>query len=284
MNNTNNIIDGLKVSNIIMDEVAKEIETSNISPTLAVVMVGDNPASSIYVKNKQKACEFVKIKSVSHLLDKNTSSEKLLSLINDLNNDKNINGILIQLPLPNHIDEKDILLSIDPYKDVDGFNPYNIGLLSANNPMLQPCTPAGCLELLKRYNISLSGKKCLVVGRSNMVGKPLSMLLLNADATVTMAHSKTENLQDLTKEAEIIFMAVGKARFLRPYMISNGAIIIDIGINRLSDGSICGDVDFACSQKAKYITPVPKGVGPMTIAMLMKNCLLAYKIQNHLEE
>lgn len=275
-----NIVNGVDVSNQIKDEIATEIKNLGISPALAVIMVGDDEASAVYVKNKQKACEYVNIKSVSHMLSRNTSTEELVYLIKELNNDDSINGILVQLPLPNHIEEKRVLLSIAPSKDVDGFHPYNMGLISSNNPIFKPCTPFGCMELLKKYYISVSGKNCLVIGRSNMVGKPLAMLLLNEDATVTIAHSKTKNLHEYTKNADIIFVAVGTPKLLKPYMVSSGVVIVDIGINRLEDGSLCGDVDLDCLQKAKYMTPVPKGVGPMTIAMLMKNCLLAYKIQN----
>ena len=278
----NNIINGTEIAKIIKDEIKKNIEDlQGKKPCLAVVIVGDDYASHVYVKNKNKACEYVGIKSDTYFLDTNITEQDLLTLIEKLNNDDNVNGILVQLPLPNHINEKNILLKINPLKDVDGFHPYNIGMLSTNNSMLKSCTPAGCIELLKRYNVDIKGKNALVIGRSNIVGKPLSMMLLNEDATVTTAHTKTKNLEYLTKQADIIIVAIGVANFLKPHMIKEGAILIDVGMNR-DNGKLCGDIDFSCSQKASLITPVPGGVGPMTITMLMKNCLIAYKIQNNM--
>ncbi|MDE6357749.1 MAG: bifunctional methylenetetrahydrofolate dehydrogenase/methenyltetrahydrofolate cyclohydrolase, partial [Eubacteriales bacterium] len=253
------------------------------SPCLAVVILGNDPASHIYVKNKEMACEYVGIKLKKYELLEDTTEDELLKLIDDLNEDSNVNGILVQLPLPKHINEKNVILKINHIKDIDGFSPYNIGMLSMGSPFFKPCTPFGCIELLKRKDIEIEGKNCLVIGRSNIVGKPLSMLLLNENATVTTAHSKTKNLSELSKNADIIFISIGKAKFLKANMIKENAIIIDIGINRLSDGKICGDCDFDdCYEKASFITPVPKGVGPMTIAMLMKNCLKAYKLQNEI--
>lgn len=278
------IINGLEISKLIKDEIKLEIQRLNSLnlkiPSLAVIIVGHNSASQIYVKNKEVACNYTGIQSKTYSLKEDTSTEELLDLIQDLNNNKDINGILVQLPLPEHIDEKKVLEKIDYKKDVDGFHPYNIGLFSTNNALLQPCTPLGCIELLKRYNIKIEGQNCLIIGRSNLVGKPLSMLLLNENATVTIAHSKTQNLEEITKLADIIFVAVGSPEFLRVDMIKKDVVIIDVGINRLEDGSLCGDVDSNCIDKAKYITPVPGGVGPMTIAMLMQNCMLAYDIQN----
>ncbi|WP_250278342.1 bifunctional methylenetetrahydrofolate dehydrogenase/methenyltetrahydrofolate cyclohydrolase FolD [[Clostridium] colinum] len=279
----NNIINGTEIARIIKDEIKKDIEKiQGKKPCLAVIMVGDNEASKIYIKNKNKACDYVGIKSDTYFLDTNTTENELINLIEKLNNDNNVNGILVQLPLPNHINEKNILLKINPLKDVDGFHPYNIGMLSTNNAKLKSCTPSGCIELLKRNNIEIQGKNALIIGRSNIVGKPLAMMLLNEDATVTTAHTKTKNLEHLTKQADIIIVAIGVANFLKPNMIKDGVVLIDVGINRKKDGSLCGDIDFECSKKASFITPVPGGVGPMTITMLIKNCLIAYKIQNNI--
>lgn len=276
-----NIINGTEIAKIIKDEVKKEIENlQGKKPCLAVVIVGNDEASHIYVKNKNKACEYVGIKSDTYFLEDTTTEEELLCLIDKLNNDDNVNGILVQLPLPSHINEKNVLLKINPLKDVDGFHPYNIGMLSTNSAMLKSCTPSGCIELLKRYNVEIKGKNALVIGRSNIVGKPISMMLLNEDATVTTAHTKTKDLEYLTKQADIIIVAIGVANFLKPHMIKEGVILIDVGMNRYN-GKLCGDIDFSCSKKASLITPVPGGVGPMTITMLMKNCLIAYKIQNN---
>ena len=281
----NNIINGKEISKIIKDEVKQEIahikSINGRIPYLAVIIVGDDEASHIYVKNKNRACEYVGIKTNTYFLENSATEKEILNLIEELNGNDCINGILVQLPLPSHIDEKKVLLKIDPLKDVDGFHPYNIGMLSTNNPILKSCTPYGCIELLKRYNIEIKGKNALIIGRSNIVGKPLYMMLLNEDATVTMAHTKTENLEYLTKQADIIIVAIGVANFLKPHMIKEGVILIDVGINR-QDNKLYGDIDFACSQKASFITPVPAGVGPMTIAMLMKNCLIAYKMQNNI--
>lgn len=279
----NKLINGSDISKIIKDEVKHKIQTIKDlkKPCLAVIILGDNAASHIYVKNKKIACEYVGIESKSYELPKETSQDELLYLIDSLNDNKDVNGILVQLPLPKHINEEKVLLRIDPLKDVDGFHPYNIGMLSTNNAILNPCTPAGCIELLKRKGVKIKGKNCLMIGRSNIVGKPLSMMLINESATVTIAHSKTENLKELSQNADIIIVAIGRANFLKSDMIKEGVIIIDVGINRLEDGNVCGDADFVdCEKKASLITPVPGGVGPMTIAMLMKNCLKAYEIQN----
>ena len=278
----NNIINGTEIAKIIKEEIKEEIsKIQGKKPCLAVVIVGDDDASHIYVKNKNKACEYVGIKSDTYFLNTNITEQELLNLIEKLNNDSDVNGILVQLPLPSHINEKNVLLKIDPLKDVDGFHPYNIGMLSTNNAILKSCTPSGCIELLKRYDVKIKGKNALVIGRSNIVGRPLSMMLLNEDATVTTAHTKTKNLEYLTKQADIIIVAIGVANFLKPHMIKDNVILIDVGMNR-DNGKLCGDIDFSCSEKASLITPVPGGVGPMTITMLMKNCLTAYKIQNNL--
>ncbi len=279
----NNIINGTEIAKNIKDQLKLEIEKINDKkPCLAVIIVGNDEASHIYVKNKNKACDYVGIKSDTYFLNSNISEIELIQLIEKLNNNEEVNGILVQLPLPSHINEKNILLKINPLKDVDGFHPYNIGMLSTNSAKLKSCTPSGCMELLKRYNVDIKGKNALVIGRSNIVGKPISMMLLNEDATVTTAHSKTKNLEYLTKNADIIIVAVGIANFLKPHMIKDGVVLIDVGMNRAKDGNLCGDIDFECSQKASLITPVPGGVGPMTITMLMKNCLTAYKIQNNI--
>lgn len=274
------IINGAKIAESIKNNIKNNIEKLNAQPCLAVVLVGDDVASTIYIKHKKIACEYIGIKFILHKLDKNISTNTLLALINKLNLDKNINAILIQLPLPIHISEKDVLLSINPKKDVDGFHPYNIGLLSTNTANLTPCTPTACIEILKAKNIDLAGKHCVVIGRSNIVGKPLSMMLLNEDATVTTTHSKTKNLENITKTADIIIVATGIMNFLKPHMIKNGVVLIDVGMHRV-DKKLFGDIDISCKENASLITPVPKGVGPMTVAMLMKNCLLAYLNQNN---
>ena len=278
------IIDGKLISTQIKDEVkaeVSELKAKGVEPCLAVILVGENPASQVYVRNKKRACEYTGIKSLSYELDEKTTEEELLSLIDKLNNDKNCNGILVQLPLPKHIDEEKVLLAIKPEKDVDGFHPYNVGLLSIGNAKLKACTPAGCIELIKRSGVDIKGKECVVVGRSNIVGKPVSMLLLAENGTVTVCHSKTKDLKATCLNADIIVAAVGKPNFIKGDMVKEGAVVIDVGINRLENGKLCGDVDYnECAEKASFITPVPGGVGPMTIAMLMKNCLIACRMQN----
>ncbi len=281
-----NIIDGKRISAEIKDEVkvkADELKAKGIEPCLAVVLVGEDPASQVYVRNKKKACEYCGIKSLSYELSADTTEDELLSLIDKLNADKSCNGILVQLPLPKHIDENKILLRILPEKDVDGFHPYNVGLLSIGKADLKACTPAGCIELIKRSGVDITGKRCVVVGRSNIVGKPVGMLLLAENGTVTTCHSKTKNIAEVCRQAEILVAAVGIPRFIKGDMVSQGATVIDVGVNRLENGKLCGDVDFEeVSPKAAYITPVPGGVGPMTIAMLMKNCITACRKQNNL--
>ncbi|WP_058485212.1 bifunctional methylenetetrahydrofolate dehydrogenase/methenyltetrahydrofolate cyclohydrolase FolD [Defluviitalea phaphyphila] len=279
------IIDGKKISQDIKDELKKEVEELNkkeIYPGLAVVLVGNNPASKVYVSNKKKACEYIGIRSFSYELPEETSEEELLNLIDVLNKDEKVNGILVQLPLPKHINEKKILLAINPKKDVDCFHPYNVGLITIGDlDGFLPCTPAGIIELIKRTNIDIEGKKCVVVGRSNIVGKPVSLLLLSNNGTVEICHSRTKNLSGICKEADILVAAIGKPKFITADMIKEGAVLIDVGINRLENGKLCGDIDFEnCKEKAKAITPVPGGVGPMTIAMLMKNCVKAALMQN----
>jgi methylenetetrahydrofolate dehydrogenase (NADP+)/methenyltetrahydrofolate cyclohydrolase len=279
-----NIIDGKRISAEIKDEVkleAEALKAKGIEPCLAVILVGSDPASQVYVRNKKKACEYCGIKSLSYELDENTSEAELLELIDKLNADKSCNGILVQLPLPKHIDENKVLLRILPEKDVDGFHPYNVGLLSIGKADLKACTPAGCIELIKRSGVDINGKSCVVVGRSNIVGKPVGMLLLAENGTVTTCHSRTRNMAEICASADILVAAVGKPNFIKADMVKEGAVVIDVGINRLDNGKLCGDVDFAAVEsKAGYITPVPGGVGPMTIAMLMKNCLVACRKQN----
>ncbi len=281
------IIDGKKISLEIKDEVkaeTSELIKKGVHPCLAVILVGENPASQVYVRNKKKACEYVGIKSLSYELPAETTEAELLKLIDDLNKNPECNGILVQLPLPKHIDEEKVLLAINPEKDVDGFHPYNVGLLSIGDATLKACTPAGCIELIKRSGVEISGKKCVIIGRSNIVGKPVAMLLLAENGTVTICHSRTKNLAEEIKQADIIIAAVGKPNFVTGDMVSDGAVIIDVGINRLENGKLCGDVNFEeCEKKASFITPVPGGVGPMTIAMLMKNCVVATKSQNGLK-
>lgn len=279
-----NLIDGKIISQQIKDELKLEIEGLDKKPCLAVILVGENPASQVYVRNKKRACEYVGIRSLSYELPESTEEAALLELIDKLNNDAQCNGILVQLPLPKHIDENKVLLAIRPEKDVDGFHPYNVGMMSTGNPIMKPCTPAGCIELLKRSGVDISGKNSVIVGRSNIVGKPVAMLLLAENATVTVCHSKTADLKAVCSKADILVAAVGRAKFITGDMIKDGAVIIDVGINRQENGKLCGDVDFdSCAEKASLITPVPGGVGPMTIAMLMKNCLMAQKRQNEME-
>lgn len=275
-------MDGKAVSAAVKDEVKKEVEelkTKGKVPSLAVVLVGNDPASKVYVGNKKKACEYCGIKSLEYLLEESTSEQELLGLIDVLNKEPTVNGILVQLPLPSHINEQHIINAINPHKDVDAFHPVNVGKIMTGNPDFLPCTPAGVMEILKKYNIETAGKDCVIIGRSNIVGKPMSMLMLAADSTVTVCHSKTKDLKQKCKNADIIIAAVGRADFVTADMVKEGAVVIDVGINRTESGKLCGDVDFAeVSKKASYITPVPGGVGPMTIATLMKNTLSAFKI------
>ncbi len=278
------IIDGKKISQDIKNELKQEVEKlkkQGITPGLAVILVGEDPASQVYVRNKEKACEYIGIKSFSHKLSESASEDEILNLIKKLNEDENIHGILVQLPLPKLIDENKIIMAIDPKKDVDGFHPENIGKLSIGQAMLLPCTPAGIIKLLKRSQIEIEGKNCVVIGKSNIVGKPVALMLMNKNGTVTVCHSKTKNLSEISKQADILVVAVGRPKMVTADMIKEGVVIIDVGINRLEDGSLCGDVDFEnCKKIASAITPVPGGVGPMTIAMLMKNCIKATYLRN----
>ena len=276
-----NIIDGKKVSSHIKDNIAAEVKMlknkTGKTPGLAVVLVGDDPASAVYVKNKNKTCKNIGFQSFEHILPENTSEDKLLNLINELNNDDQVNGILVQLPLPSHISSKTILVSINPQKDVDGFHLENVGRLVTGNALFKPCTPAGIIKLLDEYKIEIEGKNAVIIGRSNIVGKPVSFLLLERNATVTICHSRTKDLPSITRSADILIAAIGKPNFVSLDMVKINSVVIDVGINRL-DGKLVGDVDFASvSKQASLITPVPGGVGPMTIAMLMENTLQAFK-------
>ena len=271
------IIDGKKIAADIKKELRAEIEAlekSNITPGLAVIVVGSDPASAVYVRNKKKAALDLGIYSEVFELEEDTKEEKLLALIDKLNKDGKIHGILVQLPLPKHISEERIILAISPQKDVDCFHPKNVGKVITGGAKVFPCTPAGIIELLKRSDIEISGRNCVVIGRSNIVGKPMALMMLENSATVTICHSKTNNLASHTKEADIIIAAVGKAKMVTADMIKEGAVIIDVGINRMPDGKLAGDVDFdGVLEKVSAITPVPGGVGPMTIAILMKNTI-----------
>ena len=276
------IIDGKKVSADIKAELAAEVtelKAKGIEPCLAVVLVGEDPASQVYVRNKEEACDLVGIKSIKHTLPVSTGQEELLSLVNQLNDDLSVNGILVQLPLPKHIDEHAVLLAIDPAKDVDGFHPINVGGLMIGEAPFQPCTPSGMIELLKRYNVEMTGAKAVVIGRSNIVGKPVAMLLLHNNATVEICHSKTRDLAGETRQADILIAAIGRPKFVTADMVKPGAAVIDVGVNRTEAG-LCGDVDFeSVKEVAGAITPVPGGVGPMTIAMLMRNSVAAARQQ-----
>ena len=279
------ILDGKEIAKDIRKEVKREavayFEKHGVKPGLSVILVGDDPASCIYVNNKQKACEKAEINANTIRLPADTKMDELLALIDCLNADKSVNGILVQLPLPKHLDTDNVLKRIAPEKDVDGFHPYNAGLLLQKAATLEPCTPKGCMELLKRSGINPSGLNAAVVGRSNLVGKPVAMMLLRENATVTLCHSKTKDLKAILKNADIVIAAVGKAKLITGDMLKEGAVVLDVGINRLEDGTIAGDVDFESAKDvASYITPVPGGVGPMTIAMLLKNTLLAAEAQN----
>ncbi|MBE6532645.1 MAG: bifunctional methylenetetrahydrofolate dehydrogenase/methenyltetrahydrofolate cyclohydrolase FolD [Ruminococcaceae bacterium] len=276
------IIDGKLVSNKLREELKVEVANFKnefgITPGLAVIMVGDNPASAVYVRNKHKACADVGITSYQIELPTETSEDELLSKIDELNADKNVHGILVQLPLPKHISEEKVINRICADKDVDAFHPINVGKIMIGNYSFLPCTPAGIMELLRYYNVDITGKKCVVVGRSNIVGKPMALLLLEKHGTVTVCHSRTRELSEITKAADILVVAIGKAGFLTADMVKDGAVVIDVGINRLPDGRLSGDVDFeAVAEHASLITPVPGGVGPMTITMLLKNTLTAAK-------
>lgn len=270
-----------KVRGNILAET-EELKKKGLTPGLAVIIVGNDPASEIYVRNKEKACAECGFYSEKYALPAETSQEELLGLIGQLNQSPQISGILCQLPVPDHISEEAVINAIDPKKDVDAFHPVNVGKIMVGNFDFVPCTPAGVMELIDEYQIDPKGKECVVVGRSNIVGKPMAMLLLHRHGTVTMCHSRTQHLDEVCRRADILVAAVGKAGFITPDMVKDGAVVIDVGINRNAEGKVCGDVDPAVMEKASHMTPVPGGAGPMTITMLMKNTLKAAKIQNGL--
>lgn len=276
------ILNGRDISSEIRGMLKKkvdELKLNGINPGLAVILVGNDPASRIYVNNKKKACEEIGIRSFEYILPEETSECELIQLVETLNKDRSVHGILVQLPLPKHMDTDNVLLRISPDKDVDCFHPFNVGRVMIGDYYFLPCTPAGIMELLSRTGISLEGKECVVVGRSNIVGKPMAMLLLHSNATVTICHSKTRNLKEICKKADVLVVAVGKPRFINAEYVKEGAVVIDVGINRLESGKVCGDVDFdSVAGKASYITPVPGGVGPMTITMLLKNTIMSAEL------
>ncbi len=271
------LIDGKKISTEIKDELKEKVaklKEQGKEVTLAVIQVGNDPASTVYVGNKKKACEYIGINSLAYELPEETTQEKLLELIGELNQRKDVNGILVQLPLPKHMDEDEVIRAIAPEKDVDGFHPQSVGFLSIGQKGFVSCTPAGIIQLLKRSNIDIEGKECVIIGRSNIVGKPMSMLLLRENGTVTICHSRTKDLKEVTKRADILVVAIGKPKFVTADFVKEGAVVIDVGIHRQENGKLCGDVDFdSVEPVASAITPVPGGVGPMTIAMLMNNCV-----------
>ena len=281
-----NIIDGKHVASVLRESIKKEtaevLESTGKAPNLTVIIVGENPASQSYVRSKKKFATEVGFESDTCELPESTTEAEVLALIEKLNNDANVNGILVQLPLPAHIDEQTVIRAIAVEKDVDGFHPEQVGRLSIGLDTLEPCTPAGIIELLKYYDIQVSGKNAVVIGRSNIVGKPIANMLLRLDATVTITHSRTANLADITRTADILVVAIGRPHFLTVDMVKDGAVVIDVGINRTEEGKLVGDVDYeGVQKKASYITPVPGGVGPMTIAMLLANTLKAFKRQYH---
>ena len=271
------LIDGKLISQQIKDELREEVsqmKAQGIVPCLAVIQVGNDPASSVYVNNKKKACAYIGMESLSYELEESISQEQLLELIEELNSNEKVNGILVQLPLPKHIDENAIIQAIIPQKDVDGFHPETVGNMCIGTKGFLPCTPAGVIQLLKRSNIEIAGKECVVVGRSNIVGKPMAMLLLRENGTVTITHSRTIDLKEVTKRADVLVVAIGKPKFITSDYVKEGAVVIDVGIHRDENNKLCGDVDFDdVVNKASAITPVPGGVGPMTMAMLMNNCV-----------
>lgn len=277
------IIDGKAISKQIKEECrvkAAEYKEKGIEITLAVVQVGDDPASGVYVRNKKRACEECGIRSLSYELPEGTSEEELLALIGKLNADSSVNGILVQLPLPEHIDENKVIRAIDVKKDVDGFHPMSAGALCTGQKGFVSCTPAGIIQLLKRSGVTIAGKECVVIGRSNIVGKPAALLLLAENGTVTVCHSKTADLKEVAKRADILVVAVGRPRFITADFVKEGAVVIDVGIHRNENGKLCGDVDFdSVAPKCSAITPVPGGVGPMTIAMLMSNCIASVDVK-----
>lgn len=274
------IIDGKKISAQVKDECKERVAREGLDVTLAVIQVGDDPASTVYVGNKKKACEYIGIHSLAYELPEKTTEKELLDLVEELNQNDLVHGILVQLPLPSHIHEDKVIEAISPMKDVDGFHPQSVGALSIGQPGFVSCTPAGIVQLLKRSGIEIDGKECVIVGRSNIVGKPMAMLMLRENATVTICHSHTKDLKEVTKRADILIVAIGKPKFITADYVKEGAVVIDVGIHRGEDNKLCGDVDFDTVEPiASAITPVPGGVGPMTIAMLMNNCVEAKGIK-----
>jgi methylenetetrahydrofolate dehydrogenase (NADP+)/methenyltetrahydrofolate cyclohydrolase len=282
------IIDGKAVAKSVRERVAgetAELKKKGVTPGLAVIIVGEDPASQVYVRNKEKACEEVGFFSEKFALPESTTQEELNALVKELNERDDINGILCQLPLPKHLDDKEVINLINPIKDVDAFHPVNVGAIMIGDYNFLPCTPAGVMELIHSTGVDVCGKKAVVIGRSNIVGKPMAMLLLHENATVEITHSRTQNLAEVTAGADILVAAIGKAKFVTADMVKEGAVVIDVGMNRDENGKLCGDVDFeAVTDKCSYITPVPGGVGPMTISMLMQNTLTAAKIQNSITD
>lgn len=280
------VIDGKAVSKAVRERVKAEtakLKEQGIVPGLAVIIVGDDSASQVYVRNKEKACEEVGFYSEKFALPESTTQEELNALVKELNERKDINGILCQLPLPSHLDDKEVINMINPIKDVDAFHPVNVGAIMIGDYNFLPCTPAGIMELIHSAGVDVSGKKAVVMGRSNIVGKPMAMLLLHENATVEITHSKTQNLKEITSSADILVAAIGKPKFVTADMVKEGAVVIDVGMDRDENGKLCGDVDFdSVAPKCSYITPVPGGVGPMTISMLMQNTLTAAKLQNNI--
>lgn len=273
-------IDGKQISAQIKDELKERVEKENLEVTLAVIQVGNDPASTVYVGNKKKACEYIGIRSLAYELPEETPEEELLQLIKELNDRDDVNGILVQLPLPAHMDEDKVIQTISPKKDVDGFHPQSVGALSIGQPGFVSCTPAGVIQLLKCTGVEIDGKECVIVGRSNIVGKPMALLMLRENATVTVCHSHTKDLKEVTKRADILIVAIGKPKFITKEYVKDGAVVIDVGIHRGADGKLCGDVDYDDVAPITHaITPVPGGVGPMTIAMLMNNCVEAKGLQ-----
>ncbi len=269
-------IDGKVISQAVKDELKERVKSEGIDASLAVIQVGTDPASTVYVGNKKKACEYIGIRSLAFELPEETSEEELLELVRELNEREDVDGILVQLPLPAHMDEDKVIRTIDPKKDVDGFHPQSVGALSIGQPGFVSCTPAGIIQLLKRSGVEIEGKECIIVGRSNIVGKPMALLMLRENATVTICHSRTKHLKEVTKRADILIVAIGKPRFITKEYVKEGAVVIDVGIHRNENGKLCGDVDFEDVEPiTSAITPVPGGVGPMTIAMLMNNCVEA---------
>ena len=273
-------IDGKAISQMVKDELRERVKKEKIEATLAVIQVGSDPASTVYVGNKKKACEYIGIRSLAFELPEETKEEELLDLVRELNDREDVDGILVQLPLPAHMDEDKVIQTISPEKDVDGFHPQSVGALSIGQPGFVSCTPAGVIQLLKRSGVEIEGKECVIVGRSNIVGKPMALLMLRENATVTVCHSRTKDLKEVTRRADILIVAIGKPGFITKEYVKEGAVVIDVGIHRGADNKLCGDVDFeGVEPVASAITPVPGGVGPMTIAMLMNNCVEAKGLQ-----